>query len=89
VTKKEESTLRIEAQLETVIKLLAAPLIEGKNMKDSIAVLSASGLERGQIAAICHTTPESLRARLSEAKRKGKTTGKGQAATTRRTGEQA
>ncbi len=89
MAKKEESTHRIEAQLDTVINLLAAPLIEGKNMKDSIAVLSALGLERGQIAVICHTSPDSLRARLSEAKRKDKATGKRQAATTREEGEQA
>lgn len=81
---EDEAAKRVEAKLDVIIRLLAAPLVEGKKQADSVQALAALGLDRSEIAAICNTTPDAVRARLSEVKRGAKRTRQ-----RRRTQEQA
>jgi len=66
---EDDAAKRIEAKLDVIIRLLAAPLVQGKKQAESVQALAALGLDRSQIAAICDTSPDAVRARLSEAKR--------------------
>ena len=65
----DEALKRIEARLDAIVRLLAAPLVQGKTQTQSVQLLDALGLDRAQIADICNTRAEVVRARLSEAKR--------------------
>jgi len=69
MTSDERATSRIEAKLEAIIHLLAAPMVKDLTLAQSAPLLSRLGLNRDQIAAICDTTPETVSVRLSEAKR--------------------
>lgn len=64
----ERATSRIEDKLESIIRLLAAPMVKDKPLAESVPFLSGLGLDSNQIAAICDTSPGSVRARLAEAK---------------------
>jgi DNA-directed RNA polymerase specialized sigma24 family protein len=66
---EEDAGRKIEAKLDVIIRLLAAPLVQGKKQAESVQALAALGLERTDIAAICNTSPDAVRARLSEARR--------------------
>ena len=69
MTIDKEGASRIEAKLEAIIRLLAASMVQGKSLADSVQILSRLGLDRNQIAAICQTTPQTVSVRLWEAKR--------------------
>ncbi len=62
----------ITTRLDTVIRLLAAPLIEGKSTAEAVRALNALGIESNQIAVICGVAPNVVRARISEMKTKPK-----------------
>ncbi|HUF54652.1 MAG TPA: hypothetical protein VMR52_12890 [Dehalococcoidia bacterium] len=63
---------RLEAQLVVIIKLLSAPMVEGKSIADSAPRLAQVGLKSGEIAEILGTTPNVVRTALARsAKRKG------------------
>jgi len=63
---------RIDTKLDIMIRLLASRAVEGRSKTEAILVLGVSGLETDLIAEIVGTTPGTVRARLSEAKRKVK-----------------
>jgi len=69
---EEDAARRIESKLETIIRLLAAPLVEGKTLVQSAELLAQRGLDNSQIAAICNTTPDAVRASRSTARRRAK-----------------
>lgn len=60
----------IEQRMDAIICLLAAPIVNGKTLAETVPVLSRLGLDRNQIAAVCNTTPETVSVRLAEAKRR-------------------
>ncbi len=60
------------SRLDTVIRLLAAPLIQGKTTAEAVRVLDTLGIDANQIAVICGVAPNVVRARISEAKRRPK-----------------
>ncbi len=62
----------IEAQLMTIIRLLAAPLVQGKPVAETAPLLSQLGLDNNQIAAICRTKPNVVRTALLRASAKRK-----------------
>lgn len=69
----EEQTLAsIDKKLDAVVRLLASKSIEGKNKTEAITTLGALGLDANLISKIVDTTPATVSARLSEAKRKSK-----------------
>lgn len=57
----------LEAKVDAIIRLLAAPLIQGKPIAESAPLLSQLGLDTNQITAICNTTPNVIRTALSRA----------------------
>ena len=73
---EDEILSRIDKKLDAVVRLLASGCIEGKNKTDAITTLAALGLDPNLIAEIAQTTLGTVQARLSEARRKGKTEGK-------------
>jgi hypothetical protein len=72
--KSDESRLdRVEAQLNTVIRLLALSVIpDGHSLKDRAVRLHRAGLAPKDIAALCGTTANTVSVVLSAAKREGK-----------------
>ncbi len=66
---EEQILARIDKKLDAMVRLLAAGTIEGKNKTDAIMKLDALGLDPNLIATIVDTTPGTVYARLSEAKR--------------------
>lgn len=64
-----ETVSGIEQRLDTIIQLLAGPIVQGKNVKDSVRALAEVGIDASLIAAICHTERKTVAARLSEIKR--------------------
>lgn len=67
---------RIEAKLDTVIRLLALGVAsDNHSLKDRAIRLQRAGLAPKDIALICDTTPHTVSVALSAAKResKGKT----------------
>lgn len=71
---EEDVAKRIETKLDAIVRLLAAPLVQGKTVTQAVQALAALGLPRRDIATICNTTPAAVSARLSEAKRGQKQT---------------
>lgn len=73
----EQALERIEKKLDLFYKLFAKlfanRLIEGKSKTDSILILGSLGLDVDLISEIVDTTPATVRARLSEAKKKSQT----------------
>jgi hypothetical protein len=73
----EEGILKsIDTKLDAIIRLLASNCIEGKNKTEAIIALGDLGLGSDLIAELVKTTPATVRARLFEVKRKGKSEGK-------------
>lgn len=62
----------ITTRLDTVIRLLAAPMIQGKSTAEAVRVLDSLGIESNEIAVICGVAPNVVRARISEVKKKPK-----------------
>ena len=70
---KAEETLRIEAKLDVVIRLLALSLGSGmESLKDRAITLQRAGLTPKDIAGLYDTTPNTVSVALSAAKRKEK-----------------
>lgn len=69
---EEDAGKRIEAKLDVIIRLLATPLVEDKTLSQKAELLAQIGLDNNQIAAICDTTPDTIRATRSKARRQRK-----------------
>lgn len=54
----------LESKLDAIIRLLAAPIVEGKPIAEAAPRLSALGLDNNTIAAICATKPNVVRTAL-------------------------
>lgn len=67
---EDEWKARIESRLEAIVRLLAAPLVKDRSLAEAVGELASLGLDRQQIASICGTSPDSVRARLSEITRR-------------------
>lgn len=64
---------RIEAKLDTLIRLLALSVAsDNHSLKDRAVRLQRAGMTPKDIAALCDTTPNTVSVALSAAKRKGK-----------------
>jgi hypothetical protein len=57
----------LEAKVDVIIRLLAAPLIQDKPIAESAPMLSKLGLDNNQIATICNTAPNVIRTALLRA----------------------
>jgi len=66
----EDILREIDRKLDVIVRLLASRLIEGKNQTESILLLGGFGLDRNLIADIARTKPATVSTRLSEAKKK-------------------
>ncbi len=65
----------ITQKLDTLIKLVASGLIEGKTQREKIQLLSKAGLSPQEIAEFIETSPNTVRVALSvmrKAKKKRK-----------------
>lgn len=51
----EATFARLESRLDAIVRLLAAPMTEGKTIAESAPMLSRLGLENSLIATICGT----------------------------------
>ncbi len=58
-----------QSRLDTIIRLLAAPLIQGKTTAEAVRLLATLRIDTTQIAVICGVAPNVVRARLSEVKK--------------------
>lgn len=64
---------RIEAKLDTLIRLLALSVAsDNHSLKDRAVRLQRAGMTPKDIAALCGTTPNTVSVALSAAKREGK-----------------
>ncbi len=63
---KEELLEEIYQQLATIKNLLVAGLIESKDQKRQIRILSFAGFQPKEIARILRTTPNAVRVMLSK-----------------------
>lgn len=64
---------RIEAKLDTLIRLLALSVAsDNHSLKDRAVRLQRAGMTPKDIAALCDTTPNTVSVALSAAKREGK-----------------
>jgi len=73
VTERKDS---LEPVLNGVLRLLAIQVTEGKSLTEKVQLLERAGLDRNLIADMCETTPGSVRAILSQAKKGKKTKAK-------------
>jgi DNA-directed RNA polymerase specialized sigma24 family protein len=70
---EDEGVARLEAKLDTLIRLLALSVTADlQSIKDRAVVLSKAGLGPREIAALCDTTPNTVSVALSNAKKDGK-----------------
>lgn len=60
---------RIEKQLQLIVKLLAATVVERKTFEEGAKFLDGLGLDRNTIAEVYETTPPSVRSAVSRARR--------------------
>ena len=64
---------RIEAKLDTLIRLLALSVAsDNHSLKDRAVRLQRAGMSPKDIAALCDTTPNTVSVALSAAKREGR-----------------
>ena len=64
---------QILERLDTLVRLLGHQVAMGQETSKTKAItLNSLGLTPAEIAKICGTTPGTIRARLAEAKKKGK-----------------
>lgn len=75
----DNATLAVlEPKLDAIIRLLAAPIVQGKPISEAAPILAALGLDNSTIAAICGTTQNVVRtARLRSTKGRTRTDGRG------------
>lgn len=69
---EDEILLRIDEKLDAMVRLMASGCIEGKNKTDAIKTLGALGLDPDLIAEVVGTTSGTVRARLSEVRKKNR-----------------
>ena len=69
---QDDAAKRIETKLDAIVRLLAAPLVEGKSVTDSAQLLAKVGLNSVQIAELCSSTPGAVRKALSTARHQAK-----------------
>jgi DNA-binding CsgD family transcriptional regulator len=70
---QESKLSRIEAQLDTLIRLVALSILpDGLSLKDRAVRLQRAGLAPKEIADLCGTTANTVSVALSAAKREGK-----------------
>jgi hypothetical protein len=64
---------RLEAKLDTIIRLLALTATsDSQSLKERAVRLQRAGLTPKEIAALCDTTPNTVSVALSAVKREGK-----------------
>lgn len=63
---KDSDIEKLEKKFDIIIKLLSKTLIEDKNKTESIIYLSQIGISNKEIANIVNTSPNTVRARISE-----------------------
>ena len=68
----DEAVKRIEAKLDAIVLLLAAPLLESRSVADGAQLLGKVGLNSTQIAELCGITPDAVRKALSRARHQPK-----------------
>lgn len=61
---------QLAAALETLICVMAAQVGRELPLSERAPLLMRLGLDSNQVARVCDTTPDAVRARLSEAKRR-------------------
>jgi len=57
----------IEAQLNTIIRLLAAPIVQDRPIAEAAPMLADLGMDTRQIAMMCNTTSNVVRTALLRA----------------------
>jgi len=73
VTTDTSDLSRIEAKLDTLIRLLALSVAsDNHSLKDRAVRLQRAGMTPKDIAALCDTTPNTVSVALSAAKRENK-----------------
>ena len=65
-----DTATKIESKLDAIIILLAAPQVKDMTIAEAADKLSKMGIERDVIAAVCNTTPETVRVAMFKAKKK-------------------
>lgn len=69
---EDDALKRIEAKLDAIVRLLAAPLLESRSVADGAQLLDKVGLNSAQIAELCGSTPGTVRKALSRARQQPK-----------------
>jgi hypothetical protein len=59
---------RLEGKLDAIIRLLAAPQVEGKKLSEGAVYLDRLGVDRDTIAGLYATTPDAVRVSLRRSK---------------------
>jgi hypothetical protein len=71
--KEEDGIARLEAKLDTLIRLVGLTVASGlQSVKERAVILNRAGLGPREIAALCDTTPNTVSVALSNAKRDAK-----------------
>jgi DNA-directed RNA polymerase specialized sigma24 family protein len=60
----EQQFTQLSNKMDTIIKLLALNAVEGKQLKDQVAILSSFGFQPKQIAEMLGKNPSSIRVML-------------------------
>jgi hypothetical protein len=78
MTKDAPEPHRIEAKLDTLIRLVAIRVVaDKKKQAEKAVILRRAGIGPKEIAAICGTTPKTISVALAQSKMKGKRPAKG------------
>jgi len=75
---EEKQFKEIADRLDKIIKLIAVPAVEGKNVEQSMVFLDALGFRPIEIAAILGKTTNQVNVTLSNYRKKQSMTGTGQ-----------
>lgn len=71
---EEDGFARLEAKLDTLIRLMALSLMsDSQSVKERAVLLSKAGLPPKEIAALCDTTSNTVSVALSVAKKDART----------------
>ena len=68
---------KIESKLDSIVRLLAAPLVEDKPLAETAPRLSTLRLDRTMIASICGSSVNAVGNAIRTSKKKGKASTKG------------
>ena len=72
VERDVELLKRLDERLDVLTTVMAAQIGPDLPLTARVPLLSRLGLDRGQIAKVCGTTPEVVSVRLAESRRKKK-----------------